>query len=182
MVPPKNTPLKLSYVWKNIEKLTKKMIEWKFSREEADKYIEIVSQRIKAQPSKTKNMQVALREEMLQYCYKQLTERKEAEDDLILKISKSHQYLKSVSNGDIARHLMSRHKPGALPNIVLYYQRSILCKQYLAFSDECKKVLSAMMSMNPSERSFLPTDANLQYISMYQYKSKSTQIKSILRK
>lgn len=158
------------------------MIEWKFSRDEADKYIEIISHKIRSQPSKTKNMQVALKEEMLQYCYKQLTERKEAEDDLLLQISKSHQYLKSVSNGDIVKHLISRHKPGALPNIVLYYQRSILCKQYLAFSDECKKALSIIVSTNPSERSFLPTDANLQYISLYQYKSKSTQIKSILRK
>jgi len=179
--PPKNTPLKLSYLWKNIEKLTNKFKEWNFTIGECDKYIEIMSSYVINQHKSGKICnRIVLSNMMLEYCYNAISEQKSNEDDLIRTIVSSHDFIRSIGVSDIAAHMASRHKPGALPNIVLYYQQGLINVQYIAFSQECKKALSMILSRSSSDRSFIPSDATLQYIANYQLRSRSTQIRSII--
>lgn len=187
MTPPKHTPLKFSYLWKNVENLTNKMNKWGFDVGEAEKYIELMSSRVKTQYDSLRNSKkmpnysrIIFSDNMLEYCYKQLTNKQQIDDDLLKRIIENHKFLLSVCGNDITSHLTSRHKPGALSNIVLYYQQNLLCKQYIAFSSNCRKAINIIMSKNPSERTLLPSDAVLQYIVSYEQITKSSQIRSIV--
>lgn len=183
LVPAKGTPLKLSYIWKHVKRLTAKFIEWDFTLDEINAYLRIVATRIKKLPPRQQSLQNAIKNDMLEFCYRELKRESELNTDLVSKLRSIHQWFNSVAGSDRQSqilHLTRRHKPGALPNIVVYYQQGRLNKQYIAFSSVCREALNTIGSQSQTERSFCPSDAALQYMTQYQYKNQTHVFRNIL--
>lgn len=178
--PAKGTPLKLSYIWKHIKTLTNKFNEWELSLEEVDAYVKIAANKIVTLPSKQQSLQHIVKYDMLEYCHNELIRQKDDCSDLIIQMQNMHNWLKSVAGLNLVDHLIKRHKPGALSNIIVYYQQGMLSKQYIAFSKLCRKALFIINQQNTVERNFCPDDAALNFIMNYKFVDFSVSIKKIL--
>lgn len=176
----KGTPVLLSYQWKHIEKLSRKFQEWGLSIEEVAVYVQIVVSKLSTLPPAQRTIQNVAKNDMIQFCADELERRKDNQSDLIQKIENINNWLISMSGStreEQIAFLSRRHKPGALPNIVLYYQQGKLSQQFFAFSNVCRKVL---MFLNQAERCLCPTDALLNFVSEYKLRQFKPAIKSIL--
>lgn len=181
--PAKGTPLKLSYLWKHVVKLTDKFIEWEFTLDEIDAYMKIVAHRLNQFPPRQRTLQNAIKADMLEYCYKELKRQSTDQDDLITKISLMKDWLVDTAGPDPesqVSHLTKRHKQGALPNLIVYYQQGRLNKAFIAFSAVCREALRIIGTRNPVERSFCPNDAALHFTTHYKLKDQATQIRTLL--
>jgi hypothetical protein len=181
--PAKGTPLKLSYIWKHVKTLTNKFNEWEFSADEIDAYIRIVSNRLSTLPPRQRSIQFAVKAEMLEYCNEELERQQEDGIHLLDQIKRSHKWFQSVAGTDFQSqvdHLTQRYKPGALPNVVVYYQQGRLSKQYIAFSKSCRQALLIIGQQDISERSFCPNDAALHFITDYKLINHSVSIRQAL--
>lgn len=181
--PAKGTPLKLSYIWKHVQKLTKRFSEWDFSAEEIDAYIRIVAYKISRLPPRQQSLQNAVRADMLDFCYDELQRQAESVDELQIEFQQVHAWFKSTCGNDHdtqLTHLLRRHRPGALPNIIVYFQQGQLSKAYIAFSQVCREALNVIAIHNPTERQFCANDAALHYITHYKFKPQASSIKKIL--
>ena len=181
--PAKGTPLKLSYLWKHVTRLTNKFTEWGFTVEEIDAYMKIVASKIAMLPPRQQSLQNAIKTDMLEFCYRELKQQAADQDDLLVKLQRMHTWLVNIAGQDRQAqisHLTKRHKHGALPNLIVYYQQGRLNKAYIAFSVTCRQALSIIGNRNPVERSFCPNDAALYLLTHYQLKDHATQIRSLL--
>lgn len=179
----KGTPLELSYIWKHIQRLTNKFVEWNFTIDEIDAYIKIVAHKLSMMPPKQRSIQNAIKNDMLEYCYSELKRQKDDIGNLVEQIERTHNWLISIAGADThlqVSHLTKRHKPGSLPNIVLYFQQGRLSKQYIAFSGPCREALNVIGRQNTVERNFCPTDTALHFITQYKFKNLTPAIRKVI--
>lgn len=181
--PAKGTPLKLSYLWKHVKRLTDKFIEWEFTTDEIDAYMKIVAHRISLLPPRQQSLQNAIKADMLEFCYRELQRQANDQNDLIVKLHDMHDWLVNIAGPDRKAqisHLTKRHKQGALPNLIVYYQQGRLNKAFIAFSTTCREALNIIGDRNPVERSFCPNDAALHFLTHYKLRDHATQIRTLL--
>lgn len=181
--PAKGTPLKLSYIWKHVQKLTKKFVEWDFTSDEIDAYIRIAAHRISRLPPRQQSLQNVVKADMLDFCYDELQRQQTSIDELQVEFHQVHEWFKATCGTDAQSqltHLLRRHKAGALPNIIVYFQQGQLSKAYIAFSSVCREALNVIAHHHPDERKFCASNAALHYMTHYKFKAQSSSIKQIL--
>lgn len=179
----KNTPLEFTYTWKHVQRLTKKFIEWQFTLDDIDAYIKIVAKKLNTLPPRQRSLQNVVKNDMMEYCYAELRQQQASNINIMEQFYQAHDWFISTLGTDINEqvlHLTKRYKPGALPNIVLYFQQGRLSKQYIAFSRACRVALNIIGNRSATERNFCPSDTALHYITHYKFKSHTTTIRQIL--
>ena len=120
---------------------------------------------------------------MLDHCYNELKRQQDSLDELQIEFQQVHEWFLKTCGTDAhsqLTHLLKRHKAGALPNIIVYFQQGQLSKAYIAFSSVCREALNVIAIHNPTERQFCANDAALHYMTHYKLKSQATSIKQVL--
>lgn len=175
---PKNTPPHLTYQWRSIKSVTKKFQEWNFTPSEIDLFIGVAIS--KSDQFRIKGLNILNDSDILDKCYEEVKNLDAIENQDITLLRHSHQWLyKQLRGAPAVDHLISRRKPGALTNIVTYYQSGLLIKLYLAFSKPCCVALELLSQRCPEERKLCPNNATLHYTRRYQHQEIIPQIREI---
>lgn len=175
---PKNTPPHLTYQWRSIATATRKFNEWNFTPEEIDLFISVAIK--KSESFRIKGLNILNDSDIMDKCYDEVKSLASLENQDIVMLRNIHKWLYKQSRGaPLVDHLISRRKPGALTNVVTYYQSGSLVKLYLAFSKPCCVALEILSTKCPDERKLCPNNATLFYTRRYQNQSIIPQIREI---
>lgn len=176
---PKNTPPQLSYQWRSIVSITKKFTEWNFTPEEANIFIGVAIN--KSHDCRHRGLTILNDSDVMDQCYTQVKTLESQECQSVSVIRNCHEWLhKQSRNSPLVDHLMCRRKPGALTNIVTYFESGKLLKLYLAFSKPCNVALELLTYKHPDERKMCPNLGSLLYTRRNQSQDILPQIREIL--
>lgn len=176
---PKGTPPHLTYQWRSISTITKKFTDWNFTLEEVDLFIGVVIS--KSRGFEHKGLTILNDSNVLEECYEQVKILESREHQSIKVLRNCHECLyKQSKNGLLVDCLISRRKPGALTNIVTYFESGKLVKLYLAFSRPCIVALELLGHKHPDERKMCPSVGSLLYTRRCQSQDIIPQVREIL--
>jgi len=148
-----------TYQWRYIKSLTKKFNEWEFNTGTCLKFIEIAVKYAKELKVLNKGLSIFHQSNMLNICYKKLTESTDIDGNMTSRLISGHNVLAGVK--DKQGFLLKRQDSLSFRNITNYYMSRLICSEYLALSKSANKALRTLASNDPQERQLLPSDAAL---------------------
>jgi len=174
---PKNTPPHLTYQWRTIKSITKKFIEWEFDTDDITLFMRVAASKLKNNNNTRKGVNVLFDKDLLDRCKETIEEMVAIEKQTGEHIKQTHDFITIAANrnplhqGRVDKHLLTRNKPGAMSNIVAYYQSGRLSKTYLAFSIACNEALNRLEVSHNHERLLCPSQSALYYTRTYHLKN-----------
>jgi len=140
---PSNTDYTKTYQWRYIVSITEKMNKWKFSKDAANKYIELVVQYVKDANLLCKGLSVLLQTNILEICYDKLQKMQKSAEQSTSVLKHTKCWLDNrLGNDKLLSILLSNSSNNKFPNIVLWYQANKIPPLYLALSKSCCRAIN----------------------------------------
>ena len=140
---PQNTDYTKTYQWRYILSITNKINGWKFTKEAANKYIELVVQYAKSAKLLDKGLAVFLQGNISEVCYDRLKKMQASSEQNASVLKHTKSWLDTrIGSDKLLSLLLSSSSNNKFPNIVLWYQANKIPPLYLALSKSCCKAIN----------------------------------------